>query len=162
MTTAVQPLRAREARLLMEDPDQFTAVSGLALAEGYLAFPEALDRLVRALEAGGPPEWNSHLIIDPGIATVVGLGGYKGPPRDGVVEIGYSVAPAHRRRGHATNALTTWVRRAAAAGVTQVMAHTLAEPSASTGVLERCGFERSALLHDADHGRLWRWCIAVG
>lgn len=159
-TTTVRPLRADAARLLKEEPEQFTRTWGLQVAAGYLAFPEALDRLVGDLEAGGPPAWHSHLIVDPSIATVVGLGGYKGPPRDGVVEIGYSVAPKHRGRGHATNAVTTWVRRAAAAGVTRVEAHTLAEATASTRVLERCGFERRDVLDDA-HGPLWKWSLEV-
>lgn len=161
MTTTVRPLRADEARLLNDDPRLFTVVSGLELAEGYLAFPDALDRLVRDLEAGGPPEWCSHLIIDPGIATVVGLGGYKGPPRDGVVEIGYSVAPAHRGRGHATSAVATWVGRAGTAGAARVVAHTLDEVSPSTRVLERCGFVRSGPHSDETVGLLWRWTLEI-
>lgn len=160
-TTTVRPLRADAARLLREEPAQFTRTWGLQVAEEYLAFPETLDRLVRDLEAGGPPEWHSHLIVDPSIATVVGLGGYKGPPRDGVVQIGYSVAPAHRGRGHATNAVTVWARRAAAAGATRVVAHTLTGSSPSTRVLERCGFVQSGPHLDEIVGRVWTWTLEL-
>lgn len=160
--TQVRPLCTEEARLLRDDPAWFTFTSGLELAAGYLAFPEALDRIVRSLEEGEPPEWSSHLIVDQSIDTVVGLGGYKGPPREGVVEIGYSVAPDHRGRGHATNATTIWVRRAAALGVRRVAAHTLGGPSASTRVLQRCGFRRSAVHLDDMHGELWAWHLDLG
>ena len=160
-STLVRALQPDEARLLRDDPTQFADTSGLTLAVGYLAFPEALDRIVAALEAGEPPEWSSHLIVDPAASTVVGLGGFKGPPRDGVVEVGYSVAPDHRGRGHATNAVTAWVRQAAAAGVSSVLASTLAGPNASTRVLERCGFERSAVLPDDRLGEIWQWRLDV-
>jgi RimJ/RimL family protein N-acetyltransferase len=160
-STLVRALQPDEARLLRDDPAQFADVSGLGLAVGYLAFPEALERIVAALDDGEPPEWSSHLIIDPATSTVVGLGGFKGPPRGGVVEVGYSVAPDHRGRGHATNAVMAWVRQAAAAGAGTVMAHTLAGPNASTRVLERCGFERSAVLPDDRLGETWQWRLDV-
>lgn len=159
--TLVRVLGAEEAHLLRDDPASFTERYGLELAAGYLAFPEALDRIVRDLDDGHPPEWSSYLIVDPAISTVVGLGGYKGPPRDGVVEVGYSVAPDHRGRGHATNAVDAWVRQASARGVRTVLAHTLAEPNASTRVLERCGFECTAVLPDDDLGQIWEWRLEV-
>jgi hypothetical protein len=37
------------------------------------------------------------------------------------------------------------------------VADTLAETSASTSVLERCGFEKVDELIDADEGAVWRW-----
>ncbi len=155
--TEVRALTAECARLLREDPDAFTARFGLHVAPGYLAFPEALDALVDTLAAGADPEWNSHLIIDAAIATVVGLGGYYGPPTDGLVEVGYSVAPDHRGRGHATAAVEAWLCRAADAGAHGAVAHTLAEPNASTAVLRRCGFERTGVVPDPEHGEIWRW-----
>jgi RimJ/RimL family protein N-acetyltransferase len=36
---------------------------------------------------------------------VVGMISFKGPPRGGVVEIGYGVAESRRGRGHATRAV---------------------------------------------------------
>lgn len=162
MTTLVRPLSLAEARLLRDDVPGFTAATGLAVAAGYLDFPGALDRLVAALESGIPPRWWSHLVIDPTIATVVGLGGFKGEPRDGAVEIGYSLAPDHRGVGHATRAVTSWLRGAADASVRDVLAHTMAEPNPSTRVLERSGFRRTAALPDANLGRIWRWHRRVG
>ncbi|WP_345381305.1 GNAT family protein [Pseudonocardia yuanmonensis] len=147
--------------LLIEDPRRFAPQYGLAPADGYLAFPEALPATRDALAAGTPPEWSSHLIVDPDSALVVGLGGYTGPPRDGAVEIGYSVAPGHRGRGHATAAAAAWIASARARGATRVIAHTLAEEGPSTAVLRRCGLTRVAQLQDPEDGPLWRWEIGL-
>lgn len=157
MTTVVRPLTLTEGRLLRDDVPGFTFATGLAVAEDYLSFPGALDRLVAALESGIPPHWWSHLLIDPTIATLVGLGGFKGEPRNGAVEIGYSVAPDHRGVGHATRAIASLLRGATDAGVGNALAHTLAEPNPSTRVLERSGFRRTATLPNPDLGRIWRW-----
>ncbi|MGY1604205.1 GNAT family N-acetyltransferase [Geodermatophilus sp. SYSU D00815] len=155
--TDVRPLTLDDAVALTTGAEEFGRRTGLRLADGYLAFPEALPATVAALRAGMPPEWFSHLLVDPDEELVVGLGGYTGPPEDGVVEIGYSVAPAHRGRGHATRAAAEWVARAERAGVAVVRAHTLAEDNASTAVLARLGFARVAELVDEEDGPLWRW-----
>ena len=154
-STVVRPLSAAEAALLA-DPEAFTRATGLALADGWLAFPEALGHVVEQARVG-PAEWGSQLVVDLETSTVVGLGGFKGPPAGGAVEVGYSVAPAHRGRGHARTAVAAWLDQAAAAGVTAVLAHTLAQANASTRVLERCGFARVATVTDDELGDLWRW-----
>jgi len=155
--TEVRPVTVEAAEALLESDDAFRQRFGFHVAEGYLAFPEALPATLQALQSGMPPEWFSHLIIDPVENVVVGMGGFTGPPSDGVVEVGYSVAPAHRGRGHATDAVRLWLDHAAAAGVSLVRAHTLPVESASTTVLEKLGFERVARLDDAEAGAVWRW-----
>src|SRR4051794_29939486 len=116
-STTVRPLTAAEAVLLLEDTDAFTRTTGLQLATGYLAFPEALPRITEGLRAGDSPQWGSQLIIDPAASVVIGLGGFKGPPGSaGTVEVGYSVAPAHQGRGHARRAVAAWLDQATAAG----------------------------------------------
>jgi RimJ/RimL family protein N-acetyltransferase len=132
------------------------------VAEGYLEFPEALPATVDALRDGADPEWSSYLIVDPATATVVGLGGFTGPPADGSVEIGYSIAPAHRGRGHATEAARRWIDIATARGATLVCAHTLAGENPSTAVLRRLGFRRTAELTDPEVGAIWRWELTPG
>lgn len=72
---------------------------------------------------------------------IVGVGGYKGAPLNGEVELGYSVLPAFRRQGYASEAVRGLVTRAFAyKEVERVSAHTLPELTASIGVLEKCGF----------------------
>jgi RimJ/RimL family protein N-acetyltransferase len=159
--TTVEPLTLDGAEALLEGTDAFTRRSGYRVADGYLAFPEALPATVRALRDGADPAWSSYLIVDPATSTVVGLGGFAGPPTDGSVEIGYSVAPAHRGRGHATEAARRWIEIAAARGVTLVRASTLAEENPSTAVLRRLGFRRTAELADPEVGAVWRWELSV-
>ena len=156
-STEVRPVTVGMAEALLESGAAFRERFGLAVADGYLAFPEALPATVDALRAGTPPEWFSHLIIDAADDVVVGMGGFTGPPSDGVVEVGYSVAPAHRGRGHATDAVRLWLDQAARHGVGVVRAHTLAEENASTAVLEKLGFSRVAEVEDAEEGSVWRW-----
>jgi [ribosomal protein S5]-alanine N-acetyltransferase len=72
---------------------------------------------------------------------LVGWGGFKGPPKDGVVEVGYEIAEARQGRGLATAATNAMVAEAFADDrVTKVIAHTLPERNASTRVLEKVGF----------------------
>lgn len=101
--------------------------------------------LARLTEDAEPPAWWFHYFVRKPAPTApaeaVGAGGYKGPPRDGTVEIGYSVVPEHRRRGYAAEATAGLVAHAfAEPGVVRVIAHTLPELAPSIGVLEKCGF----------------------
>lgn len=74
-------------------------------------------------------------------AVVVGVGGFRGPPADGVVELGYSIMPEFRRQGFAQEAIQGMVAFAfARADVQCVRAQTLPRLDASIGVLEKCGF----------------------
>jgi [ribosomal protein S5]-alanine N-acetyltransferase len=155
--TAVEPLTRERAEALFEGDDAFRRRFGYAVADGYLQFPEALPAIVQALREGMDSDWFSYLIIDAPAATVVGLGGFTGPPVDRSVEIGYSVAPAHRGQGHATEAARRWIDLASGRGVAMVCAHTIAEENASTAVLRRLGFRRTAELTDPEVGTVWRW-----
>ena len=78
---------------------------------------------------------------DDGLATVIGVGGYKGPPEEGEVEVGYSVLDAYRRRGFASEAVEGFARHAFAdPRVQRLTAETYPELTPSIGVLEKCGF----------------------
>ena len=89
--------------------------------------------------------------------AVFGTGGGTGTPALGAAELGYAVAPARLRRGIATAVVRELVERGRRAGLRVVVAHTLAEENASTKVLTRCGFTKTAELDDPDEGRVWRW-----
>lgn len=161
VTTNVVPVTLAVADALIAGDAVFTSRFGMAIAPGYLDAPEVLPTMRAALAAGTPPEWYGHLIVHRETLTVVGFGGYKGPPVDGEVEIGYSIAPAHRGRGHATSAVAQLVERATAGGVAVVSAHTLSEESASTRILARAGFARTEVVVDEELGDVWRWELRV-
>lgn len=91
--------------------------------------------------------WGPYYIVlrddAEGGRTLVGTGGYKGPPdEEGRVEIGYSILPAFQRRGIAFEAVRGWVDAAFAdPSVTAVIAHTYPTLVPSIGVLRKAGFQ---------------------
>ena len=108
------------------------------------ALPVFLDMLASHPEQVG--WWNWYALTRlPGPAgpVLVGGGGFKGPPAEGEVEIGYSVLPAHEGRGHATEivrGLASWAM--ARPGVERIVAETEWANPASVRVLEKAGFVR--------------------
>ena len=141
---------------LTEGDDVFTARFGVAVVPGWAPFPEVIPFALEAARTGTSGAWGVHLFFDSD-GALVGNGGWKGPPIDGVVELGYAVAPERQRRGIATRAVRELVSRARAAKVRLVVAHTLPETSASTTVLTRCGFVQTSETVDPDVGVVWRW-----
>jgi RimJ/RimL family protein N-acetyltransferase len=88
-----------------------------------------------------PDGWGAWLLFHG--EEVVGDAGFKGPPQDGEVELGYSVVPPHRRRGYATEAARALVDWALGQpGVERVVAETEPENAPSQRVLELIGMRR--------------------
>ncbi len=90
---------------------------------------------------------------------VVGNAGFKGPPTaDGIVEIAYGVDPDYQGKGYATEAAAALTAYAFNSDqVLVVRAHTRPDPSASTGVLTKCGFRQVGEVIDPEDGLVWRW-----
>jgi RimJ/RimL family protein N-acetyltransferase len=86
--------------------------------------------------------WLYYAVVTAAQPTLVGSVGYKGPPRDGVAEIGYSIVPSWQRRGLATEASRALLDEAWQRGARAVIAHTLAHLEPSLGVLRKLGFEQ--------------------
>ncbi|MGN6607123.1 MAG: GNAT family N-acetyltransferase [Jatrophihabitans sp.] len=74
--------------------------------------------------------------------------GFKGRPVDGVVEVGYGLAPSARGSGYAAEALRAVVELAGRHGVRRVVADTEPDNLASQRTLEHAGFTRAG--HTAD------------
>lgn len=132
----------------------------IALLEDDLASPERLgEGLGARVPPGWPPGehdraaagWYAWYIVWQGgtdeTPVLAGSIGFFGPPREGVVEIGYSVVECFRGRGIASEAITAIAARALALPeVARVIAHTAADNAPSQGALRRAGF------HDAGPG----------
>ncbi len=153
----IEPATAEHLRALIAGPARFTEQFGLTVAAGVVEFEGALEwSLAQVTEAGVALAWLTYLfIIDD--RMLAGIGGFKGAPQDGALEIGYAIVPELRGRGLATNAARALVNRARAAGVTLVGAHTLATPDASTAVLTRLGFERVTTRASSSGADSWCW-----
>lgn len=100
--------------------------------------PAALRYSDEALSAPGSAGWWLHYFLAG--PALVGVGGFKGPPDDGRVEVGYSVVPSAQRRGFATAAVKAMIGSARERGATIVRAETLPSLTSSIRVLEKLGF----------------------
>jgi [ribosomal protein S5]-alanine N-acetyltransferase len=127
--------------------------------KGWTVFPEAL-RTTRDAVAADPDStrWGVRLFLLEEPRTLVGWGGFKGPPHDGVVELGYEIAAGWSGRGLATEAVRAMVGEAfAVSEVRAIIAHTEVGPGASVRVLEKAGFVNEGEVPDAGVGRAWRF-----
>ncbi|MFI9270911.1 GNAT family N-acetyltransferase [Kitasatospora sp. NPDC052896] len=98
--------------------------------------------------------WVAHAAVVEPDGPVVGYAGFHGPPdASGMVEVGYAVAPAHRRRGHARAMLAALLRRAAAEpAVRTVRASVSPWNAASLAVVAAFGFARVGEQWDEEDG----------
>ena len=85
----------------------------------YLAGPECRSvweiRAVQVVVDPPSADWVTRVVWDPDRRLAVGKAGFHGPPdASGMVEVGYSIDPAHRRQGYARAALRAMLDRAAA------------------------------------------------
>ena len=161
------PFAPRHLLALVEEPERFRAVFGYAAADGLREFftsgdvsAEWLAQLRRGGEAD-PWSFGFALVDDSG--EVAGSAGFKGPPDpDGVAEIAYGIVPRARGTGLATEAAAALVAFAREDGrVATLRAPTLPTPSASTRVLEKCGFAFAGEVVDPEDGPVWRWELAA-
>lgn len=125
---------------------------------GKQAWTYALEKI---RTPGEEKEWWTYFPVLKEENMLVGSGGYKGPPdTTGMVEIGYEIAAAFRRRGLATEMAKALIRNAFTdERVQRVQAHTLAEENASTRVLVRCGLRRIAEIEISRANKIWRWSV---
>lgn len=160
MTAAPVPIATARLDLVPASVESIrAALAGRAALESALGAvvpetwpPEFLDRpalefvdeRLRAHPAEAP-WWMHFILLKPDAMeprTLIGSGGYAGPPTpEGSVEIGYGIVADRQRRGYAAEAAQGLIERAfATPGVTHVLAHTLPSLAGSIGVLARCGF----------------------
>ncbi len=152
-----RPVTRAHLAALATGRDALARALGLELPAGWPTFPEAFSPQFFLELPPAPLHWSGYLFL--GERSLVGNGGFKGPPNEqGEVELGYEIAPAFRRQGFATEATLALVTAAfSVPGVTSVCAHTLANDQASAGVLAKAGMHRAGRSSDPEVGEVWRW-----
>ena len=92
--------------------------------------------------------WVTGVIWDEQEQVAVGRAGYHGPPNDsGMVEIGYAVDPAYRRRGYARAALEALLQRAAHEPQVKVVRVTISpDNTASYALASQYGFANMLMI----------------
>ena len=150
---------------ILHDEQELASLLQVELADDWLGFPAAREAMQPSYEfLKAHPSvlgWWTYLFIHQPDRTLIGLGGFKGEPsKEGMVEIGYEVAPAYRRRGLAMEAAQGMIKYAfARPEIKRVDAHTLPERNASTRVLEKVGMKHVGTVQDQQDGKIWRWSL---
>lgn len=154
-------LEESHRRALAAGKPELARLLGVVVPDGWPEFPEAFAPAPEGVVTR-PTEWNGYLFVEKSAATLIGNGGFHGPPSDlGEVEIGYEIAAGFRNQGYATEAVRGLVAFALSDSRVQVIvAHTLAEKNASNAVLAHLGFRCAAELANDEVGRVWRWLLA--
>lgn len=131
-----------------------------------------LERMTPYERAQVSPAWLARMRASPDVdpwvhgfsavhresGALIGTGGFKGPPVDGIVEIAYSVESGRQGQGYATEIAAALTRYAfTSADVKLVRAHTLPEGGASKKILAKCGFQYVGDVVDPEDGVVARF-----
>ncbi|MGH9650972.1 MAG: GNAT family N-acetyltransferase, partial [Terriglobales bacterium] len=140
------PATAAHLRAELSDRAAFARMLGARVPDVWppplydrRAVKYSFKKLLAAPRRAGWSTW--YLLLRQDAAPVLaGICGFKGPPQEGVVEIGYSILRRFQRRGLATEATAALVRWAFShPRISLVIAHTLTELTPSIRVLEKLG-----------------------
>jgi RimJ/RimL family protein N-acetyltransferase len=153
----VELTSAAMTALLDSDLPAASAAAGVALT-GFFTTDQArwLWRLRIGQVAADPASarWIARAAVAEPDGIVVGYAGFHGPPDDaGMVEVGYSVTPEHRRQGYARAMLAELLRRAAAdPSVRTVRASISPGNAASLATISGFGFAKVGEQWDEEDG----------
>jgi ribosomal-protein-alanine N-acetyltransferase len=124
-----------------------------ALPPGFVA-----TRALALLNDGHAEAWScTYLIARDADERIVGGCGFKGPPKNGVVEIGYAIAPSAQGQGAATSAVHILLARAFSCGAQEVIAEVNPTNYASLRVVEKAGFSLTGARIDESNEYVIRW-----
>ncbi|MFI1797962.1 GNAT family N-acetyltransferase [Streptomyces sp. NPDC020379] len=132
-------------------------IAGVALSDYFLTDRARWlwrYRLGQMAADPGRARWMARQAVVGDGGLVVGHAGFHGPPDEaGTVEIGYSIAPAFRRRGYARATLTELLRRAAAEPTVATVRATISPGNtASLATIAGFGFTETGEQWDEEDG----------
>jgi RimJ/RimL family protein N-acetyltransferase len=111
-------------------------------------------RLDQVAADPGSAGWITQAVVAEPDGVVIGHAGFHGPPDEaGMVELGYSVAPAFRRQGYARSILIALLRRAAAEPAVGTVRATISpDNAASLATIAGFGFVEVGEQWDEEDG----------
>ena len=133
------------AALAARDVDRAAALTGRAIP-AWLVSDECVGtwqrRATQVLTDTAALAWVTGLLVDATTDLVVGKAGFHGPPdAAGMVEVGYAVDPAYRRRGYAHATVAALLTRARAEPAVRVVRASIAPTNvASQATIAPFGF----------------------
>ena len=93
---------------------------------------------------------------------IMGVGGYKGKPLDGKVEIAYGTFKNYEGKGIGTEICRQLVQLSLQTDPSiRITARTLPDNNASIGILRRNGFECNGTVYDEDDGDVLEWELKI-
>lgn len=122
--------------------------------------PDCQDSVAPTLDfyqrVGYEPPWIGYFArVDD---KLVGAAGFKGPPRNGQVEIAYGTFPAYQHQGVGTQMCRELVQLALEPDPTlRITARTLPEENYSTKILRSNGFIWAGMTWEEEDGDMWEW-----
>jgi ribosomal-protein-alanine N-acetyltransferase len=134
------------ARAALEDRAQLGQMLGVHVPQTWPGadFARMLPSIARGSERASPEAEPTRLIVHTTDRTIIGETGFHGPPDgSGTVEVGYSIIPAYRGQGFASEATRALIDRALfRPGIRRIVATCLDDNLASLKVLEKLGMRR--------------------
>ena len=143
-------------KITLHDKSQVAEHIGVRVSDDWPGadFEEALPFFIEQMEQDVSGNvWDGIILHKADSIAIGGMGFMGGPDEMGTVEIGYSIVPAYRKRGYATEmgqALIAWAFQQP--DIRAVIAECLQDNSASIKVLEKLGMHRVGV-----HDDLLKW-----
>jgi [ribosomal protein S5]-alanine N-acetyltransferase len=149
---------------IVRDPRSLGGLLGVSIPDGWPAHPRAYPHLLKLLDRQPTRPWSGwwlYLFIHTGERALVGCGGFRdAPDAQGVVELGFEIAPAYRDHGFGSEAVSALIRYAfTRPGVAVVEALSLPKGDPRTRAFEAAGMRPAGERMDADAGRVTQWRI---
>jgi RimJ/RimL family protein N-acetyltransferase len=151
------------AGALHQGGPHFESIYNVRLENSAQILRDVIGQTLAMHKTKPPAPWGGYVGADSQTGFVIGTCAFTNQPdANGIVEIAYFTFPEYERRGYATAMAKALIKIALSSPlVKEVIANTLAEPNASTRVLEKVGMTWRGEVIDPVDGKIWRWGLVA-